>query len=296
MARMTPSIDFLRRRWLAGAVASAASATGLVLPSHTVASPALVAAAARAHRRATMGALRIAFLSSMVLELLATLCVALVAVGIGLRLVVGDMELAAGIAALVLAPEVYQPLRTVGARFHASSDGALAADRAFEVLHDGDDGPGGGGHVATGGSGRHGGRPGFEQGAFRRILGQSLEGVTGQQPAQVLLAEAAADPEPGGYFAIGWSACVEIAGRKSGHPAVGIEQPAGGVKLTALDFAQPGRASTQVGQAEQSQAEKGPEQHHAVGPAGQTEGQQNQGPGPVAAGQGGVAIEAAGGR
>ncbi|MDX2356866.1 thiol reductant ABC exporter subunit CydD [Dietzia sp. PP-33] len=96
-----------------------------------------VAAAARAHRRATMGALRIAFLSSMVLELLATLCVALVAVGIGLRLVVGDMELAAGIAALVLAPEVYQPLRTVGARFHESSDGALAADRAFGILHSG---------------------------------------------------------------------------------------------------------------------------------------------------------------
>ncbi|AVZ38721.1 MULTISPECIES: thiol reductant ABC exporter subunit CydD [unclassified Dietzia] len=93
-----------------------------------------VAAAARAHRRATMDALRIAFLSSMVLELLATLCVALVAVGIGLRLVVGDMDLAAGIAALILAPEVYQPLRAVGARFHESADGALAADRAFEVL------------------------------------------------------------------------------------------------------------------------------------------------------------------
>lgn len=98
-----------------------------------------VARAAEAHRRATMGALRIAFLSSMVLELLATLCVALVAVGIGLRLVVGDMELAAGIAALILAPEVYQPLRTVGARFHESTDGAHAADRAFRVL----DGPAG---------------------------------------------------------------------------------------------------------------------------------------------------------
>lgn len=93
-----------------------------------------VAEAAEAHRRATMGSLRIAFLSSMVLELLATLCVALVAVGIGLRLVVGEMELAAGIAALVLAPELYQPLRTVGARFHESADGALAAERVFEVL------------------------------------------------------------------------------------------------------------------------------------------------------------------
>ncbi|MEU4839310.1 ABC transporter ATP-binding protein/permease [Nocardia testacea] len=85
------------------------------------------------HRR-TMGALRIAFLSSMVLELLATLSVALVAVAIGMRLVHGDMSLYAGIVALVLAPEVYLPLRTVGERFHAAQDGTAAADRAFAVL------------------------------------------------------------------------------------------------------------------------------------------------------------------
>ncbi|MET8800538.1 ATP-binding cassette domain-containing protein [Nocardia sp. NPDC004568] len=85
------------------------------------------------HRR-TMGALRIAFLSSMVLELLATLSVALVAVAIGMRLVHGDMSLYAGIVALVLAPEVYLPLRTVGERFHAAQDGMAAADRAFAVL------------------------------------------------------------------------------------------------------------------------------------------------------------------
>ncbi|QIP42309.1 hypothetical protein G9444_5066 [Rhodococcus erythropolis] len=57
-----------------------------------------------AHRRTTMSALRVAFLSSMVLELLATLCVALVAVSIGLRLVYGDMSLEPGIVALILAP------------------------------------------------------------------------------------------------------------------------------------------------------------------------------------------------
>ncbi|MCX0269774.1 ATP-binding cassette domain-containing protein [Nocardia zapadnayensis] len=85
------------------------------------------------HRR-TMAALRIAFLSSMVLELLATLSVALVAVAIGMRLVHGDMSLYAGIVALVLAPEVYLPLRTVGERFHAAQDGMAAADRAFAVL------------------------------------------------------------------------------------------------------------------------------------------------------------------
>ncbi|NLU82355.1 thiol reductant ABC exporter subunit CydD [Rhodococcus sp. HNM0569] len=86
------------------------------------------------HRRTTMSALRVAFLSSMVLELLATLSVALVAVGIGLRLVFGNMELEPGIVALILAPEVYLPLRMVGQRFHAAEDGLAAAGRAFAVV------------------------------------------------------------------------------------------------------------------------------------------------------------------
>ncbi|MFF0814821.1 thiol reductant ABC exporter subunit CydD [Rhodococcus sp. NPDC003318] len=86
------------------------------------------------HRRTAMSSLRIAFLSSMVLELLATLSVALIAVSIGLRLVFGEMGLRAGVIALVLAPEVYLPLRTVGAQFHAAEDGMAAADKAFGVL------------------------------------------------------------------------------------------------------------------------------------------------------------------
>lgn len=85
------------------------------------------------HRR-TMSALRIAFLSSMVLEMLATLCVALVAVSIGMRLVFDHMGLYAGLVALVLAPEVYLPLRMVGERFHAAQDGMAASERAFAVL------------------------------------------------------------------------------------------------------------------------------------------------------------------
>ncbi|MGW4529782.1 thiol reductant ABC exporter subunit CydD [Nocardia sp. NPDC004340] len=85
------------------------------------------------HRR-TMAALRLAFLSSMVLEMLATLCVALVAVSIGMRLVFGHMGLYAGLLALILAPEVYLPLRAVGERFHAAQDGMAAAERAFAVL------------------------------------------------------------------------------------------------------------------------------------------------------------------
>jgi ATP-binding cassette, subfamily C, bacterial CydD len=87
-----------------------------------------------AHRKATMGTLRIAFLSGMVLELLTTLSVALVAVSIGLRLVYGHMTLVDGLAVLILAPEVYWPLRQVGAQFHASTDGVAAAEQVFEVL------------------------------------------------------------------------------------------------------------------------------------------------------------------
>ncbi|WP_330252006.1 thiol reductant ABC exporter subunit CydD [Nocardia sp. NBC_00565] len=85
-------------------------------------------------RQRTMRTLRIAFLSSMVLEMLATLSVALIAVSIGLRLVYGEMSLYAGLVALILAPEVYLPLRMVGERFHAAQDGMAAADRAFAVL------------------------------------------------------------------------------------------------------------------------------------------------------------------
>ena len=87
-----------------------------------------------AHRQATMGTLRIAFLSGMVLELLTTLSVALVAVAIGLRLVAGGMSLVTGLAVLVLAPEVFLPLRQAGAQFHAAADGVAAAEQAFAVL------------------------------------------------------------------------------------------------------------------------------------------------------------------
>ncbi|MCB2174742.1 MAG: thiol reductant ABC exporter subunit CydD [Actinomycetales bacterium] len=89
-----------------------------------------------AHRKATMGTLRVAFLSGMTLELLTTLSVALVAVGVGFRLVFGDLDLVTGLAVLVLAPEVYLPLRQVGAHFHASADGVAAAEQAFAVLEE----------------------------------------------------------------------------------------------------------------------------------------------------------------
>jgi ATP-binding cassette, subfamily C, bacterial CydD len=96
-----------------------------------------IAELAEAHRRSTMATLRITFLSALVLELLATLGVALVAVSVGLRLVFGEVELAAGLTALLLAPEVFWPLRRVGAEFHAAQDGKTAAAKAAAVLDDG---------------------------------------------------------------------------------------------------------------------------------------------------------------
>jgi ATP-binding cassette subfamily C protein CydD len=86
------------------------------------------------HRDATLRTLRVAFLSAFVLELLATLAVALVAVQVGLRLLYGQLDLATALLVLVLAPEAYLPLREVGARFHASTEGVAAVERVFAVL------------------------------------------------------------------------------------------------------------------------------------------------------------------
>jgi ABC-type transport system involved in cytochrome bd biosynthesis fused ATPase/permease subunit len=88
------------------------------------------------YRSATMQTLRIAFPSSLVLELAATLSVALIAVSIGLRLVNGHLALRTGLLVLILAPEACLPLRAVGAQFHASADGLAAADEAFAVLEE----------------------------------------------------------------------------------------------------------------------------------------------------------------
>ncbi|WP_200264106.1 thiol reductant ABC exporter subunit CydD [Streptomyces sp. HSG2] len=86
------------------------------------------------YRRATMRTLRVAFLSSFALELLATLSVALVAVTIGMRLVHGEMTLYHGLLVLLLAPEAYLPLRQVGARYHAAAEGLAAAEDVFRIL------------------------------------------------------------------------------------------------------------------------------------------------------------------
>jgi thiol reductant ABC exporter CydD subunit len=85
------------------------------------------------YRRATMGTLRVAFLSGSVLELASTLGVALVAVTVGVRLVGGSLGLEAGLTVLVLAPELYAPLRQLGAQFHASADGLAVAERILAL-------------------------------------------------------------------------------------------------------------------------------------------------------------------
>ncbi|MDO4609851.1 ABC transporter transmembrane domain-containing protein [Corynebacterium sp.] len=90
----------------------------------------------RAHGESTMSVLRIAFLSGMALEFLATLSVALVAVGIGFRLVDGSMTLEAGLIALIIVPEVYAPVRAVGTRFHDAQDGLAALQAIAALLRD----------------------------------------------------------------------------------------------------------------------------------------------------------------
>ncbi|EFH81584.1 thiol reductant ABC exporter subunit CydD [Ktedonobacter racemifer] len=86
------------------------------------------------YRVMTMKVLRIAFLSAFVMELGATISVALVAVEIGLRLLYGLMPFDKAFLILLLAPEYFQPLRTIGTRFHASMNSTAAAERIFDIL------------------------------------------------------------------------------------------------------------------------------------------------------------------
>lgn len=88
------------------------------------------------YTRSTMATLRVAFMSGGVLEFLTTLCVAIVAVEIGARMIGGGMDLFTGLVVIMLAPEVFEPLRQVGKQFHASSDGVTAAEAAFNILEE----------------------------------------------------------------------------------------------------------------------------------------------------------------
>jgi ATP-binding cassette subfamily C protein CydD len=134
-----------RRRWR---VLSALSARFLDLVSgletlrafgRAEAGSRALAGAGERHRRETMATLRLGFLSALVLELLATLGTALVAVTVGVQLASGSLGLEAGLTVLILAPELYAPLRELGAQYHAGADGLAAAERILEVI----DEPGG---------------------------------------------------------------------------------------------------------------------------------------------------------
>ena len=108
-----------------------------------------IAAVSERHRQATMRTLRLAFMSSAALELLASISVAIVAVWSGIRLAEGHLELGPALLAILLAPEAYWPVRRVGAEFHAAADGAeaIAAITALLAPH-----PPGGGATSAGGA------------------------------------------------------------------------------------------------------------------------------------------------
>ena len=96
--------------------------------------PANVAAVAERYRVATMGTLRLAFMSALVLELAAMLSTALVAVEVGLRVDDGLLALQPALVVLLLVPEAFLPLRQWGTQFHAAADAVAAADRIYELL------------------------------------------------------------------------------------------------------------------------------------------------------------------
>lgn len=129
-----------RRRWRMLAVLSARF-LDLVSGLETLRAFGRAEAGARAigdagerYRRETMATLRVGFLSALVLELAATVGTALVAVTVGVQLAAGSLELEAGLCVLILAPELYAPLRDLGSQFHAGADGLAAAERILEVL------------------------------------------------------------------------------------------------------------------------------------------------------------------
>jgi thiol reductant ABC exporter CydD subunit len=102
-----------------------------------------IATVSQQHRLATMKTLRLAFMSSAALELLATISVALVAVTVGIRLANGSMPLATAMLAILLAPEAYWPIRRVGTEFHSAADGAEALNDVFAEIDATTPSPGG---------------------------------------------------------------------------------------------------------------------------------------------------------
>jgi len=138
----------------------------------------VIGAVSEAHRKATMGTLRVAFLSALVLELAAALATALVAVEVGLRLLGGHLGYQTALLVLLLTPEAYLPLRAVGTQFHASIEGATAAARACAILDTPPPGP------ATAGSRLRPGTPVPALGSSEIMLNEACVAYPGRdEPA-----------------------------------------------------------------------------------------------------------------
>ncbi len=95
---------------------------------------AIVARYSQQFQHHTMQVLRIAFLSAMVLEILASISTAIIAVEVGLRLLYAKMAFQEALFILLLAPEFYLPMRLLGTRYHAGMEGVAAAERIFAIL------------------------------------------------------------------------------------------------------------------------------------------------------------------
>lgn len=94
----------------------------------------IIAQISESYRSATMGVLRVAFLSALVLEFFATISVAMVAVYVGFRLYYGEIAFLPGLFALLLAPEFYRPLRDMGTHYHARMDALGSAEALVPIL------------------------------------------------------------------------------------------------------------------------------------------------------------------
>ena len=136
------------------------------------------------YRTTTMGVLRITFLSSFALELLASLSVALVAVTVGVRLAEGQVSFSVALFVLILAPEAYLPIRLVGQHFHAAAEGLGAAEEVFALLEQ---------EVPTGGTQAPPARP---------VIGLEGVGVTYAGRDHPALLPTNADLPPGSLVAL----------------------------------------------------------------------------------------------
>lgn len=201
------------------------------------------------YRRESMATLRVAFLSAFALELAATLSVALVAVGVGLRLVDGSLDLHTGLFVLILAPEAYLPLRQLGASFHASEEGMEAAGRVFSIIEGGAGGAGGAAAAPADRGAAALAAPDVAPAPYPTGAALLIDGLTVLQPGRALAApfEASLAVRPGeivaiaGPSGIGKSTLVDVilGLRRADEGGVSLSTPDGrAVAIEDLDLAE----------------------------------------------------------